>query len=96
MRQLEAMYAWCPGTDRVEVGPWPDRTGWSDAYRMTGGACYTAYHKMPEDRRLMMLFVDFNTCVVRDKVRAEAVHREFLKIDEYRSRISPDTPGADQ
>jgi hypothetical protein len=51
---------------------------------------------MPEDRRLMMLFVDFNTCVVRDKVRAEAVHREFLKIDEYRSRISPDTPGADQ
>ena len=43
----------------------------------------------------MMLFIEFNTIVVRDQVPVEAVHREFLKIDEYRKRISPDIPGAD-
>jgi hypothetical protein len=43
----------------------------------------------------MMMFITFNTLVVRDRVDVEAVHQEFLKIDEYRSRISRDTPGAE-
>jgi hypothetical protein len=44
--------------------------------------------------RGMMLFIEFNTIVVRDKIPVEAAHREFLKIDEYRQCISPDIPGA--
>ncbi|MGU3656192.1 hypothetical protein [Methylobacterium fujisawaense] len=43
----------------------------------------------------MMMFITFNTMVVRDRVDVDAVHREFLKIDEYRTRISRDTPGAE-
>lgn len=42
-----------------------------------------------------MMFITFNTLVVRDRVDVDAVHREFLKIDEYRTRISRDTPGAE-
>ncbi len=43
----------------------------------------------------MMMFITFNTLVVRDRVDVAAAHREFLKIDEYRTRISRDTPGAE-
>ena len=32
------MVAWNPGSGEVDIGPWPDRTGWSDAYQMTRGA----------------------------------------------------------
>jgi hypothetical protein len=39
------------------------------------------------------MFIDFHTLVVRDGIDPQAAHREFLKIDEYRKRIAPDTPG---
>ena len=42
-----------------------------------------------------MLFIEFHTIVVRDRIPVDAAHREFLKIDEYRRRIAPDIPGAD-
>ncbi len=42
----------------------------------------------------MHLFIDFHTMVVRDGIDPLAAHQEFLKIDEYRERISPDIPGA--
>ena len=86
------MVAYTPGEpDVVEVGPWPDKTRWSDQYRYTAGCCELARHKWPEERKVMMMFVDFHTLIVRD---AQAAHREFLKIDEYRRRISPDIDGA--
>ena len=95
MKFRSTMIAWVPETDRIHVGPWPDRTGWSDAYSRTDGACFSDVRNVPPDRRLAMLFIAFNTIVVRDKVPAEAVHRAFLAIDEYRKAIAPDTPGAD-
>ncbi|MEH3117107.1 MAG: hypothetical protein PGN25_05720 [Methylorubrum populi] len=49
---------------------------------------------MPEWQRLAMLFIDFNTLVVRDGIDPKEAHRAFLVIDEYRDRISPDVPGA--
>lgn len=51
--------------------------------------------KVGEWQAKAMMFVDFNTLVVRDGVPIEDAHREFLKIPEYRATISPDTPGAD-
>ena len=80
--------------ESVEVGPWPDKTGWSDQYRYTGGCCELARHEWPEDRKVMMMFIDFHTLVVRDGIDPQAAHREFLKIDEYHRRISPDIDGA--
>ncbi len=91
------MAAWTPGApESVEVGPWPDKTGWSDPYQYTGGCCELARHKWPKDRKVMMMFIDFHTLIVRDGIDPQAAHREFLKIDEYCRRISPDIDGAEE
>ena len=92
------MVAWIPGEpEAVKVGPWPDRTGWSRRLgqsAFTAGCCEMARHDWPEDRKVLMLFLDFHTLVVRDGINPQAAHREFLKIDEYRRRISSDIDGA--
>lgn len=57
-----------------------------------------ALGKTPEEhrvKRLALMMLDFHTLVVRDGLPPAEVHREFLKIDEYRAIISRDTPGAD-
>lgn len=41
-----------------------------------------------------LLFIHFNTLVVRDGVSVMAVHREFTKIEEYCKAISEDQNGA--
>lgn len=93
------MVAWTRSDDvtvlsgAVEVGPWPDRTGWSRPYRMKVGACFSDYREGTPLEKIVQMFMDFHTCVVRDRICAQAAHREFLKIDEYQRRISPDTPG---
>jgi hypothetical protein len=102
MKYQEALIAWNPRTDQIRVGPlirrdldgdWTRCPVW---YRMTSGAAYAALRKCENKyKRDMMLFIEFNTIVVRDKIPIEAAHREFLKIDEYRLRMSPDIPGAD-
>lgn len=100
------MVGWTPAVDpqllwsdrytpgSIEVGLWPDRRGWSDRYEYTIGCCILARGKWPLHQKVMMMFIDFHTCVVRDGIDPQAAHREFLKIAEYRRRISPDIPGA--
>lgn len=105
MKFLDCMIAWTPANEdwgaegqaagSVTVGPWPDRSRWSDAYAMTEGACDMALHDLNSDARDLMLFIIFNKLVVRDGLDAMVVHEAFLAIDEYRQRLSPDTPGAD-
>jgi hypothetical protein len=94
MRFTEAMVAWDPDTGGVRVGPWPDRTGWSDSYPMTDGACEARIHTMTPDQRVAQVFVMFHALVVRDGIPPDAAHRAFLAIDEFRAHISPDIPGA--
>jgi hypothetical protein len=74
----------------VEVGPWPDKTGWSRRYPRTAGCCESARRNWPLDLKIGQLFVDFHTLVVRDRIDPQHAHAEFLKIDEYMERISPD------
>ena len=81
-----------PGS--VEVGPWPDTTGWSTKYQSTSGACYSDRRHSDLTAQVALLFVDFNTLVVRDGIDPQRAHTEFLKIQDYCERISPDTPGA--
>ncbi len=88
------MVAWTPGEPEVvEIGPWPDRTGWSSRpghwLSFTTGCCELVRHEWPEDRKVMMMFIDFHTLIVCDGIDPQAAHREFLKIDEYRRRIHP-------
>jgi hypothetical protein len=95
MKLVEAMYGWNRNSDEIDVGPWPDTTGWSDRYSLTGGACYTNIRQMAPDQLAAQIFIDFHMIVLRDGVDVQAAHRAFLKIDEFRGSIAPDIPGAD-
>lgn len=95
------MVAWNPAeghargpSGSVLVGPWPDRTRWSDRYLFTTGCCEIPRHQFTIDQKIAQLFIDFHTLVVRDGVDPQVAHREFLKIEEYRRRISSDISGA--
>ena len=81
-----------PGT--VKVGPWPDYRGWSDAYALTEGACEAAYHRYSSEERSTRVFMLFGKLIIRDDLDPRVVHKAFLSIDEYKARLSIDTPGA--
>jgi hypothetical protein len=74
----------------VEVGPWPDTTGWSRRYSRRTGCCDEARRDWPLDLKIGQLFIDFHTLIVRDRIDPRHAHIEFLKIHEYVERISPD------
>ena len=104
MKLAETMIAWTPRHDfladrptfgRVEAGPHPDRGGWSRAFFSTGGACMSDWREADEAGRLALLFILFNTLVIRDEIDPAEAHRAFLAIDEYRAAIPPDQAGAD-
>jgi hypothetical protein len=83
----------------IEVGPWPvpDAYGphdWTLPYRMTDGMCSRRWREADHMTQAFAMFVCFHTAVVRDGIDPQDAHREFLKISEYRRRISPDIEGA--
>lgn len=94
MKWSEAMVAWNPRGD-IRVGPWPDRSGWSQGLRCSEGACRSSNRKASKRDRQLNVLAEFHTIVVRDGVDVQQAHREFCKISDYRSIIAPDTPGAD-
>jgi hypothetical protein len=101
MRYQDCLIAWNPGTAQIRVdraSNKEDDLDWTKfpiRYVNCGGAAYAHVHRCKnKDERDLMLFVEFNTIVVRDKVPVEAAHRAFLQIDQYRQRLSPDTQGA--
>ncbi len=91
MNYRETMIAWNVGKPEIEVGPWPDRHGWSDRYEMTTAPCEADMRQRSPDQLLAQLFINFNTIVVRDRVPTEAAHQAFMAINEYRDHIAPDT-----
>ena len=78
----------------ILVAPLGDNVYWSQRYANVIGMCETERHMMSLSEKVMMMFIDFHTVVVGDGIDPQNAHREFLKIDEYRKRISPDIPGA--
>ena len=94
MKLIEAAIGWnsltAKGKTEVEVGPYPDRTGWTSCYDGLGGGCMTVVRELNPAERAAMLFKDFNTLVIGHGLDPMTVHREFLKIDEYRCRIPLD------
>lgn len=103
LRYLEAMIAWTPRSEaeghrstvgQVKVGPWPDRTGWSDAFACHGGGAEVTEHLPSKARVTAMVLQDFHTLVCRDGMRPRVVHEALLAISEYRRAIDPDIPGA--
>lgn len=108
MKASEATVAWTPANampgmkgwenaGKVGVGPRPPYSFvdgyWSWCYADQGAG------KAPEGSgaygALAMLFINFNTLVVRDGIDPQVAHEAFLAIDEYRKHIAPDIQGAE-
>ena len=41
----------------IEVGPWPDETGWSDKFAMTCGCCEVARHHSHKAQKIALMFI---------------------------------------
>jgi hypothetical protein len=79
---------------RTGDGDW---TRYPIRYRFSGGAAWRALRKCQDkNQRDMMLFIEFHSIVVRDRVPVDAAHKAFLAIDEYHERIAPDIEGSDR
>lgn len=94
-----------PGEVPGAVGAWHFRDGlkardhgkevpWK-SYASAVGACDFERAKAKPTERLLFMFLDFHTMVVRDGIDPLKAHEAFLKVDEYRVRISPDIKGAE-
>ncbi len=81
------MVAWTPaGMNRpisIEVGPWPDKSFWSDRHAQTDGCCYTSWHRLPLSDKVAQMMLCQLRCI-DDGVDSEAAHAEFMRIREYR------------
>jgi hypothetical protein len=100
MKYEECMIAYDPNSNRIRVGPWPDRRGWSDDYIFTVGACFMLNRQCQLTRdqllRRVQLLLEFHHAVVRDAVPFDEAHKAFLQIDEYRDMMAHDVPSGDQ
>lgn len=106
MKASEALIAWTPdraaysakgtrGQIRVErLGETPGSGRWTKPYAFTGGAAFVARRKLTGMDAVALVFIDFNTIVVRDGIDPQVAHTTFLAIDEYAERISADMRGA--
>lgn len=91
MRFKEAMIVWNVGGE-VDVVPYPSASeaAHKPHLRNSCGACYSATAKLKPEEVVSQVFIEFNTIVVRDKVDPAKAPAAFLKIDEYRERVSPE------
>jgi hypothetical protein len=107
MKAAEALVAWTPDNGifghwkttvgKVAVGPLirEGQSDWTDPFAFTGGAAYFARRKKKGWPLVAMVFIDFQTMVVRDGIDPKVAHEAFLAIDEYRQRIALDIAGAE-
>jgi hypothetical protein len=101
----ECMIAWSPVTrgrflapndcpvGSVLVGRHPDYSDWSYNYLMTDGACWGYVQALGYEDAKHWIFNKAAHLIIRDGISPLAVHREFLKIEEYRDGLSDDMPG---
>ncbi|MDB5432518.1 MAG: hypothetical protein JWP35_3634 [Caulobacter sp.] len=107
MKAAEALVAWTPDNGiyeglkttigQVAVGPLirEGQGDWTDPFAYTGGAAYVARRKKKGWPLVAMVFIDFQTMVVRDGIDPQVAHEAFLAIDEYRQKIALDIAGAE-
>jgi hypothetical protein len=96
MKANKALIAWTPNTSKIIIveskDPFP--VGWAGDMMYTCGACVASTSSLKGAESIAQLFIDFHTIIVRDNVPISEAHREFLKVYEYRTRISPEIIGA--
>ena len=99
MHAWEAVVAWNQATKEVTVLSLDDyRRAWKTItlrFPSDVGATFSDRAAARGAKAVALVFIDFHTLVVRDAMPIEAVHQEFLKIDEYKRHMSPDIPGGE-
>ena len=65
---------------RLEVGRWPDNTGWSEPYLFTTGCCGLGFEELPETEQAQRLRNQAFVLIVAYRVPVQDVLREFSKI----------------
>lgn len=80
-RFSEIMIGWDPATGEIEVGPWPDTTGWSRRWSYAAGAWVL---RDPDERGIKLnLGFLFRVMVIRDKMPPAIVDEALMEIKEY-------------
>lgn len=79
--------AWNPAMDSLpvalEVGPWPDRTGWSDKYGATTGCGDSSVSDL-DDKEQARLLVNQAADLMFSGIPPQTVLHEFSKIRVWR------------
>lgn len=100
-----AVLCWTPGVDPFGAGVEPtfqvrvlgDPFNDHGPHEMTAGAVYSDWQKAAPKTRLRMLFGEVMSLMARDAIPFELVHRELLRIPEYRGDVlADDVEGADR
>ena len=97
MKLQDAMICWLPSywpSDRAGEVEVVVRGKERSSLGYASGACDVEWQTCDDEERVLRLFLLFHTLVVRDWVDPKRAHDAFLRIDEYRERISPDIEGA--
>ena len=83
------MVAWNSSNGRdpgkINVGPWPDTTRWSDEYDYTAGCCFSGWAELGREEKLQAIANGFLVLVLGDGLDSAKVHAELWKILEYRT-----------
>jgi hypothetical protein len=91
VKASEALIAWTPldadipTRGQLEVGLLvsDNDRDWTAPYSHTGGAAHLDRRAMRGAESVIRLLRDFQYLVVEERLDPEAVHKAFLKIDEY-------------
>jgi hypothetical protein len=69
----------------IEVGPFPDKSGWSSAYWSSAGCCNfrTNWKGLSQEQLMDELLRGFFFLVLSETIDPNDVHREFSKIEGY-------------
>ena len=83
------MIAWDRDSGHVEVGQWPDETGWSK-HLSTAGCCFAYWKTLTRKQKVQELVNGLFFLVLSERLDPQAVHRELWKIRDYRKlKMSP-------
>ncbi len=104
MKAAETLIAWTPATQtgryaatagQVCTGPLIEegQEDWTGPFAMSGGAAYPALRSAVGAEAIALVFIEFQTMVVRDGIDPLTAHKAFLAIDEYRDACARDLPG---
>jgi len=89
----DAMLEW-QKKGKVRVLKHPAKVA-KEEYNFCVGACFSDWDKMTKQKRLLQLYLDAWTAIIRDGVSPQVMHKALLSIPEYRQSLAIDSDGAE-